>query len=102
MPRCLASRARSMASMERGMLSGSTWAWISITPFKSDCARAVKANKLRQRLIQMIRSIARRHDFECISFSLLLISGVVGQLLDGFEVVVRAPHPCDFQQGWNF
>jgi len=85
--------------MERGMLSGSTWAWISITPLKSDCACAVHANKLEQKLIQMIRSIARRHDFECISFSLLLISDVVGQLLDGFEIEVRAPHPCDFQQG---
>jgi hypothetical protein len=49
----------------------------------------------------MIRSIARRHDFECISFSLSLISGVVGQPLDGFEVAVWAPHPCDFQQGWD-
>jgi hypothetical protein len=85
--------------MERGMLSGSTWAWISITPLKSDCACAVHANKLEQKLIQMIRSIARRHDFECISFSLSLISGGVGQPPDGFEVVVRVPHPCDFQQG---
>jgi hypothetical protein len=87
--------------MERGMLSGSTWAWISITPLKSDCACAVHANKLEQKLIQMIRSIARRHDFECISFSLSLISGVVGQPLDGFEVAVWVPHPCDFQQGWD-
>src|SRR3977135_3794597 len=99
MPRCLASRARSMASMDRGMLSGSTWAWISITPLKSDCARAVHANKLKQKHIQMIRSIARRHDFECISFSLLLILCVVGRLLDGFEVMVRAPHPRDFHNG---
>jgi hypothetical protein len=85
--------------MERGMLSGSTWAWISITPLKSDCACAVHANKLEQKQIQiqMIRSIARRHDFECISFSLLLISGVLDQRLDGFEVELRVPHPCDFQ-----
>jgi hypothetical protein len=32
-----------------------------------------------------------------MSFSLLLISGVVGQPLDGFEVELRVPHPCDFQ-----
>src|ERR1700730_18474351 len=34
MPRDFASLARSIASIERGTLSGSWWAWMSITPVR--------------------------------------------------------------------
>src|SRR5438046_950627 len=46
MPRERASLAASMASIDRGMLSGSEWTWISTTPF-SVCAAAVTATSRR-------------------------------------------------------
>src|SRR5258706_11231368 len=95
MPRCWASRARSMASMERGMLSGSTWAWMSITPLKFDCAGVVTAIKLKQK-IQIIRSIASRHDFEGISSSLLWTKS--GLLLE----LGGCPILADFSEGGDF
>src|ERR1039458_3515867 len=69
MPLCLASRARSMASIERGVLSGPEWTWMSITPFKFDCAWAAKAKRLKQRTIQTERLAASCRDVEFISFS---------------------------------
>src|SRR5712692_3550241 len=72
MPRCLASRAKSMASIERGMLSGSTWAWKSITPLRLDCACAVEASRVKQSPAQVSLIIARHEDRNFIMTRILL------------------------------
>src|ERR1700736_3426060 len=69
MPLCLASRAKSMASIERGMLSGSVCAWMSITPLKLDCPRAGRASRLKQNAIQRIRLSGRYEKCERIEIS---------------------------------
>src|SRR5882672_6804466 len=50
MPRERASLAMSMASIERGTLSGSEWAWISTTPFRlwADSVAASRSRLLHQ------------------------------------------------------
>src|SRR5471030_1912154 len=57
MPRALARRARSMASMERATLSGSQCAWMSITPSSgpwphATCSRRAAAPSMRSPIIR--------------------------------------------------
>jgi hypothetical protein len=101
----LASRAKSMASIERGMLSGSTWAWKSITPLSLDFDCAAEASRPEQSTAHVNHKIARYLDRKFIMPKILSRISVrgsyfgLGQALFARSSSSRPNRTCDATSG---
>src|ERR1700726_1435355 len=97
MPPDLASLARSIASIERGTLSGSWWAWMSITPVRL-CADRERANNEQAKAYStLVHQVIDLFHYPDIILRLAVVSHeTVNLLLDVGQLRVTEPG-----ESWN-